>query len=415
MSELQGIPSSEPSMSLSSPVKTPIKLKISSKTKPKEFNTRKFNPKVIGTLDSTDGFEMEIVDVDRSVVNSLRRTVLSCIPSLVFRGFPHNDSLIKFAKNTTKFNNEYLKHRIQCIPIFVSDETSFDNMVENYIINLKVVNDTNQQKEVTSEDFVLVNFQTGKKVSKEDTRKIFPSDPISNNFIPICVLMPKISETDEAEEIEATINFSIGSSKEDSCWNLVSKCTMFDKQDEVKIQKYKLTDEYKSKSELEKRDFDILDAQRMTLKNHFVFKMVSVGIYDNKQLIRKAIQYIVDKLTDFLYYLSNNATLNPVKIGSNDDFSLSADTSSIREKYSLRIAFDDYTIGGLIENHLYALFSKDLSYVAFEKEHPHEIHCNILFSYKANNVPLETIVSHLTQTANEIIHIYASIESNLIK
>jgi DNA-directed RNA polymerase subunit L/DNA-directed RNA polymerase alpha subunit len=396
--------------------KAPIKLNLLSKTKTKRVDdSYKFHPKVVGLQESGDNLEMEISDVNRSIVNSLRRTILTYVPILVFRGFPHSENRIHISKNTSKFNNEYLKHRIQCIPIFVSDETRFESMVENYAVKLKVVNDTNQQRYVTTKDFVLVNIQSGKSVSEDDTRKIFPPDMISNDYIPICVLMPRISETDEPEEIDATIHFSIGTAKEDNCWNVVSKCTMFDKQDDEKIQKFKMSEEYKRKTEVEKRDFDILDAQRMTLNNHFVFKMHSIGIYDNQQIIQKSIRYITDKMTDFLYYLANKASFNPVKIGTYEDFSMSKDSSSIRDKYSLRIEFDDYTIGGLIENHLYLMFNKELSYVAFEKDHPHEIYCNILFSYKNNDVPIETIVSHLSQVANEIIHIYKTIESYLRK
>ena len=395
--------------------KTPLKLTILSGPKTKKETTQKFHPKVVGLQENGNSLEMEITDVDRSVVNSLRRTIITYIPILVFRGFPHSENRIHFHKNTSKFNNEYLKHRIQCIPIFVDDETRFESMVENYAVKIKVVNDSNQQRYVTTKDFVLVNVQTGKSVSEEDTRKIFPADPLSNDFIPICVLMPRISETDEPEEIDATINFTIGTAKEDSCWNVVSKCSMFDRQDDARIQKYKESDEYKRKTDVEKRDFDILDSQRMTIKNHFVFKIDTVGIYSNQQIIQKAIQYINDKMTDFLYYLTNKASLNPVKIGSYEDFSISKDSSSVRDKYSLRIEFDDYTIGGLIENHLYLMFKSEFSYVAFKKDHPHEIYCDILFSYKNDNIPMETIVSQLSQTANEIIHIYKTIESYLRK
>jgi DNA-directed RNA polymerase subunit L len=115
-------------------------------------------------------------------------------------------------------------------------------------------------------------------------------------------------------------------------------------------------------------------------------------------------------MRDFIYYLSNKASLNPVKIGTYEDFTMSKDSSSIRDKYSLRIEFDDYTIGGLIENHFYILFEKQLSYVAFVKDHPHEVYCTILFSYRNTNIPMETIVSQLTETAKAIINIYDMIE-----
>ena len=61
--------------------------------------------------------QFNLMNVDVSVVNSLRRVCLSNIRTLVFRGFPHEESNIDIHKNTTRFNNEFLKHRIQCIPI----------------------------------------------------------------------------------------------------------------------------------------------------------------------------------------------------------------------------------------------------------------------------------------------------------
>ena len=48
------------------------------------------------------------------VLYRLRRIILSNIETLVFKGT--NDSMV-IHKNTTKFNNEYMKHRLMNIPI----------------------------------------------------------------------------------------------------------------------------------------------------------------------------------------------------------------------------------------------------------------------------------------------------------
>ena len=112
-------------------------------------------PKVvsIGTEDGELNFEL--VDTEVSVVNSIRRIALTQIKSLVFRGFPHRENLINIVKNTSKFNNEYLKHRIQCIPICYSDETNFDAFINQYEVKLNVSNDTNNIRYVTTEDLIL--------------------------------------------------------------------------------------------------------------------------------------------------------------------------------------------------------------------------------------------------------------------
>ena len=109
----------------------------------------------IGSVDGELNFEM--ADTDLSIVNSLRRVMITHIPSLVFRGFPHKSNLINIIKNNSKFNNEYLKHRIQCIPIHYSIESNFEAMVNKYDVRINVMNDTNNMRYVTTNDFIIYN------------------------------------------------------------------------------------------------------------------------------------------------------------------------------------------------------------------------------------------------------------------
>ena len=39
-----------------------------------------------------------------------------------------NTAIINIKKNNTKFNNEYLKHRISCVPIHKDNDSEFENM-----------------------------------------------------------------------------------------------------------------------------------------------------------------------------------------------------------------------------------------------------------------------------------------------
>ena len=60
-------------------------------------------------------------NINHSLANSLRRIVLSDVPTLVFRTFPHNESKVDIITNTSRLNNEIIKQRIGCISIHITD------------------------------------------------------------------------------------------------------------------------------------------------------------------------------------------------------------------------------------------------------------------------------------------------------
>ena len=62
-------------------------------------------------------FQMDKTHV--SLANALRRVILSEINTVVIRGFPHEQNNINIIKNTSRFNNEVLKHRLINIPIHI--------------------------------------------------------------------------------------------------------------------------------------------------------------------------------------------------------------------------------------------------------------------------------------------------------
>ena len=64
--------------------------------------------------ESGDIMYFQIQDVNYSIANALRRTILADIPVLGFKTFPHNENEANFIKNTTRLNNEILKQRLSC-------------------------------------------------------------------------------------------------------------------------------------------------------------------------------------------------------------------------------------------------------------------------------------------------------------
>lgn len=359
---------------------------------------RKMEPIVSNISETEEALRFELSNVDVSVVNSLRRVVLTNIDQLVFRGFPHSENQLAFEKNNTKFNNEFLKHRIQNVPIFESDISKFENFVKNYCVKVNVLNDTNTRKDVTTKDFKIVQKETGKWIGEAETRKLFPPDKITGDYILLAVLMPKVSETDEPEQLNLTLQFSIGNAKQDSCWNVVSKCAYFNKPDDPKIKKA-----IAEKPKEEKRDFELLDAQRIFVQNQFVFHLTSLGVFTNQEILQKACFFLIERMTDFSRFLEK-ATFVTSQYGVMEPFGLYQSDPG----YILRIEEDDYTIGKLIENHLNLMYGKEIYYISFKKDHPHDSHCFVSFQYKTP-VELETITLQLSQVSKKIINTYKSI------
>ena len=381
--------------------------------------------KVVNVVNG-DALSFEILDTDVCIVNSLRRVLLTEVKTLVFRGFPHKQNCINITKNNSKFNNEYIKHRMQCIPIHVKEPSKFDNIVEKYQLRLNMANNTNNLLYVTTEHFVVYEkgSDTPLPSSEKQVKKMFPSDPISRGYIPICCLRPRVTDADEIEEIQMVIDFSIGSAKEDACWNVVTKCCYENKKDEERFTRILKRDEaamrgyFKSQVDIdnylklspeELRDFEIIESQRVFIPNHYVMTVQSNGIFENPYLLTFSTDYMIRRLDEFNSFLAT-AKINPVCLKS-DNYCLSKDKSTMKQVISLFVKNDDYTVGKIIEKYLYYMNRDELYYVSFKKEHPHDTYSLVLFSHKNPEITDSVIIEMLKNVADELTRIYKKIDS----
>ena len=158
-------------------------------------------------------------DINHSLANSLRRIILSDIPTIVFRTFPHSESKVDITVNTTRLNNEILKQRIGCIPIHITDS---DFPYEEYVVEVDKKNDSDVIELLTTADFKMKNVSTDKYLSETAIKEIFPPDVISGDFIVITRLRPKMSNNIHGEHLKFTASLDMGTSKQDGMYNVVS-------------------------------------------------------------------------------------------------------------------------------------------------------------------------------------------------
>lgn len=360
-------------------------------------------------------------NVEVCIPNSLRRTIINNIKTLVFRGFPYNENSINIISNKTRFNNEYLKHRISCIPVMNDDPTTFENYKESYKIVINEENTTLEKKNITTEHIKIINKNNNTELSRDDVFKLFPSNEITGDFILICVLYPNYNSGEPNEELHFEADFDIGTSEENSCWNVVENCVYENNRDERRIKEVLDTIE----DDYERRNYDILDAQRIFHENEYKMTIESLGIYSNKQIINLACEYIIFKFTLILQYLNNSnnneiLTKEQHKSFISDGTVFKEDNKFLynsycniykeEEFYIIELKTDDYTICKCIEIYLYKLYSNDFSMIAFKKEHPTKNESYIYIKHKNTKITDKEIFIYLINTINQLLNIFNKID-----
>ena len=168
-------------------------------------------PAVIDIFEKDNILNFTIYNINVSFVNALRRVILSDIPTIVIRTMPYEKNDVSMEINTSLFHNEILKHRLSCIPIYHIDKMLLNELLyipsnellqelSDYVVEVNVVNDTEQILFITTGDFNVKNLKTNKYLDESVVSKIFPKNSISQHYIEFCKLKPKYSETIPGEQ-----------------------------------------------------------------------------------------------------------------------------------------------------------------------------------------------------------------------
>lgn len=345
-------------------------------------------PVVKNLSDDANALYFTLQGVEVSLANALRRTILSDIPTVVIETDTYEKNQCNILTNTGRLHNEILKQRLSCIPIHstvLRDTEDEKALPGNYQLVVDVKNDTDNNIYVTTEDFKLRDKKTGTMLSKEEQEKLFPGlfpkNVQTQSYIDFARLRPGIGNDIPGEQISLVSDFSVNVAKTNSMYNVVSKCAYGNTPDKEKAvtiwdkQEASLRQSGESESDIKmlKENFRILDAQRQYIPNSFDFVIESIGVYDNRDIIRKACAVLQNKFIDIVQMIDSGV------------LSILTSETSMDHCYDIKLEEEDYTIGKVLEYLLYSKFyekQETLSFCGFKKFHPHDTNSTIRVAFK---------------------------------
>jgi DNA-directed RNA polymerase subunit L len=315
-----------------------------------------------------------LFNTDVSYANAIRRTIISSIPIIGFKTTPYEENNATITANTSRLNNEIIKHRLSCIPVhlnYLDENIPF----EDYLLELDVENNTDTIIMVTTHDFKILNTKTNTYLEASQMKQIFPPfippDGNGEYYIDFIRLRPKLSDEIPGEKIKLTCKFSVVTAGEDSAFNVTGTCAYgftphreeMERQLEIRKQVWK--DKGKSEDEVkfEAANWKLLEGMRYTIKNSFDFIIESVGIYSNERIIIEACNILEGKL------------LALIQLTKNKEIDIHRSENTLDNCYDIILPNEDYTIGNMLNYELYAMFYRDfkqIDYVGFKKLHPHD-------------------------------------------
>ena len=371
---------------------------------------------IIESFTDHDGtLKFTVKQINVSLANAVRRTILADIPTYCFRTLPHAENRVQITANTTRLNNEIIKQRMGCIPIHLkANDPDFENFnVEDYRVVLDVQNTGTANQYVTTKDFRMVNVKTGKELSECVVRRIFPHDAITGGYILIARLIPRLTQFVEGERLALTAEIGVGTARMDGMYNVVSTCAYWatpnvEEADKVWAERAKLLDREGNDVAaiaFEKKNWFAMEALRYTHPDSFDFIIESIGVYSNTEIVTKACLLLIEKC---------NKMVNDIENASGDVDVMPSD-STLSNGYDIILQNEDYTMGKCIEYFIHTNHytgSRTVSFCGFRKNHPHDTHSMIRIAFHAPT-DVDIVHTYLIAAARESAAVFQSLISQI--
>lgn len=346
--------------------------------------------------------EFTIRDVDLSIVNSVRRIILSEIPLVAFAFDPYNTEInnINITKNIGVLHNEFIAHRISLIPIYLTENEVNDFDPGMYVFKLHKKNNTSSVLNVTSND-----FEVYKNNVKVPSHHLFPKNDITNDYILITKLKPNLYNIDKGDELEVECTASKDIAKTHSRWMAVSQCSFYnaiDNENAEKALKEKLHNVTDPKTiEIIRNKFNTLDIYRHFKKNRydepneFLFTIESECKFRPSYLFFKGLKVLIEKLNIF----SGNLDKYKISMLGNDLF-------------QVEVTEENHTLLNVLQALIYnkqfrGTSGPQISYIGIMQPHPLDqiMYLKMKFIEKKTNEDLKTFLKEMVVSIIEDIRV----------
>ena len=302
--------------------------------------------------DNTKGssrLEFDINDINYTILNTLRRTILTDIPIYAFTHFKVN-------KNSSVFHNNFLKNQIKNIPVWGIDnkidyfeedihKIDMNEEIEDMDDNVELTVDKKVDSTSLHQVTMYVDYENKsneiESVTTDNAKFYFAQKQIENPYdtpIQLIKLQPK-------QQINFSVITSIGIEKMSAMFSPVSICV------------------YEQESE-----------------NKFRFKLESRGQISEKRILKVAHLNIVKKLDSILNQIPDND----------------------KDEGEIEINNEDHTIGNLLSFGLQN--NKSVQFAGYHMPHPLEKRVIISYKLKSGNVNkiLKSVIEEFIEVFNKI-------------
>jgi hypothetical protein len=393
----------------------------------------------------------ELYGLDKTIVNSIRRTLLSSIETYAFRT-TYKNSDITIEINNTSLHNEYLLDRIGLIPLYLNPTDIVDNPLK-YLFVLNIKHDNSIPVNIiTAEDFEIYelkssvmksadylnglitdidknNYDMSKQIPDKKKKEIFR--PFQDKYYSIITEMKSTNSDDNVQELVLYGSPSVSIAKEDARWQAVSCASYSYKTDEELlknvIQEKILLNDIED-VETFKNEFVIREGPRYFHRDnqgepyYYNFTIESQHILNETELFIRANKIIIESLEGFKNELDKvvDEESTSIKMIYNKGDKQNVINMLVEMQYvigkEIWHGFDD-TLGSIIQAHMSGKMINDnsiLSLCGYKRTHPLEN--RILFTMSMNNSEdldekskTSSIIQAFKDCCQELIYIYGVI------
>ena len=403
----------------------------------------------ISTLESKKGtleFTLEGTDeygLDKSIVNSLRRTLLSEIPCVAFRIDEEQKKDIVMEVNNTSLHNEYLIHRLAMIPLYIDPKT----YEKQLLFYLNVKHDSSEPfKFVTTDDIKIFPLKNGvipgdeislddynmkKPLSKKEHDEILRNFTFRGKEYPI--LITELKSTNIEEKYQELVCYgvpSVSDGREHAAWKAVSDATytflenedLFQQVANMKANQKNLIDDKEREefiSELRVNEGERYFYRDVNNEPHkYTMAITSQHHYSSSELFRTANEVMIDKL-DIL----KKHFINLVKGGTT---TLIFEQTDVENNYRLQMMGQNDTLGNVLQSHIVNHYIENdslLSFCGYKKSHPLEEFVTLYIGFNPNNeastkseeFKLNALVKYMDDVLEDLMSMYREIISESTK